>query len=63
MKIFFFAFLVCPFHKEPIEQSDFDPLYLKNYFELSIAVKTTGILVTDLQNEGSFTKKCITNLL
>ena len=29
----FFAFLVCTFHKEPIENTDFDRLYLKSYFE------------------------------
>ena len=28
-----FAFLVYAFHKEPIEVSGFDPLYLENYFE------------------------------
>ena len=33
MKWSFFAFLVCPFHKEPIERSGFNPLYLKNYFK------------------------------
>ena len=39
MKLSFFAFLVCAFHKEPIELSDFDLLYLKNYFEFLKAVK------------------------
>jgi len=28
MKLYFFAFLVCAFHEEPIELSDFDLLYL-----------------------------------
>ena len=32
-KWYFFAFLFCTFHKEPIELSRFNPLYLKNYFE------------------------------
>ena len=60
MKLSFFAFLVCAFNKEPIELSDFDLLYLKNYFELSKAVKTTVSLVKDLQNKVNFTKKCST---
>ena len=34
-----FAVLVCTFHKEPIETSEFDPLYLKNYFELFRSLK------------------------
>ena len=34
-----FAFLVCTFHKEPIENADFDPLCLENYFEFLKAVK------------------------
>ena len=29
MKFSFFTFLVCPLNKEPIELSDFHPLYLK----------------------------------
>ena len=33
MKLSFLAFLVCAFHKERIELSDFDPLYLKIYLE------------------------------
>ena len=32
----FFAFLVCAFHKEPVEVTDFD---LKNYLEFIQAVK------------------------
>ena len=39
MKLSFFAFKVCAFHKEPIELSGFDPLYLENYFEFCEAVK------------------------
>ena len=39
IKLSFFAFLVCAFHKEPAELSDFDLLYLKNYFEFLKAVK------------------------
>jgi len=39
MKLSFFAFLVCAFHKEPIELYDFDLLYLKKYLEFLKAVK------------------------
>ena len=59
MKLSFSAILVCAFHKEPIELSDFDPLYLKNYFEFIKAVKTTGSLVIDLQNKVNFTKSVL----
>ena len=31
----FFAILVCTSHKEPVVASDFDLLYLKNYFKIS----------------------------
>ena len=31
--VFLFAFLVCTFHKERIELSNFDTLYLKAYLE------------------------------
>ena len=57
MKKSFFVFLVCALHKEHIELSDFDPLYLKFYLEFSKAVKSTGSLVKDLQNKVNF-KKC-----
>ena len=57
MKLSIFAILVCTFHKEPIELSDFDLLYLKNYFEF---LKATGSLVKDLQNNVNFTKNCFT---
>ena len=33
MKCSSFAFLVCALHKEPIELSGFDHLYLENYLE------------------------------
>ena len=56
MKRSIFAFLICAFHKQPIELSKFDLLYLKNYFEFSKAVKTTGSLVIDLQNKVNLTK-------
>ena len=58
MKLSFFAFLVCAFHKEPIELSDFDPLHLNIYLEFYKAVKATDRLVKDLQNKINFTKKC-----
>ena len=43
-----FTVLVCTFHNEPIEFSDFDPLYLENYFEFLNVTKPTGSLVKDL---------------
>ena len=32
VKLFIFAFLVCTSHKEPIQLTKFDCLYLKKYF-------------------------------
>ena len=60
----FFGFVVCTFRKEPMELSDFDPFYLKNYFEFTnfqMREKTTGSLVKDLQNKINFTQKCFTS--
>ena len=37
MKWSIFAYLVCAFHKEPIELSGFDPLYLNNYLEFCLS--------------------------
>ena len=34
MKLSFLAFLVSAFHKEPIELSDFDMLYVKIHLDL-----------------------------
>ena len=34
-----FTFLVCTFRKEPIEFSNFDPLYLKVYLEFLKTIK------------------------
>ena len=39
IKYFIFAFLVCAFHMEFIEATDFDCLYFKNYFEFYKVVK------------------------
>ena len=50
------AVLVCAFHKEPIEILNFDPLYLKNYFQFLKGVKKTGSLVKHLQTKVNFTK-------
>ena len=35
----FFAFLVCAFHKEPIDVTNFDRSYLEKFFEFFQAVK------------------------
>ena len=43
MKLSFCAFLVCTFHKEPFEVSDFDPWYLKNYFRIWLAVQIVSL--------------------
>ena len=44
-KVVFFAFFTCAFRYEPIEVTDFDPLYLKNYFEYFQAVRNINISV------------------
>ena len=36
----FYAVLVCASHKDPIVASNFDRLYLKNYFEFFKSVKS-----------------------
>ena len=43
-----FRVLVCASHKEPIVASDFDLLYVKNYFEVLKIVKTYFSLVKTL---------------
>ena len=59
MKLTFFTFLVCALHKERKQLSDFDPISLKNYFELSNVFKKSGISVKNLQNKVNFTKKSV----
>ena len=49
-------FLVCTFHKEPIEISGFNPLYFKIYLEILKAVKTVVSLAKNLQNNVNLTK-------
>ena len=39
-KMSFLAFLVCIIHKEPIELSNFDPLYLIIHLEFQKAIKS-----------------------
>ena len=43
-----FAILVCASYKKPIVTSDFDRLYLKNYFEFLKSVKTILYLSKNL---------------